>query len=108
MEKEIKQTKESEVYHHIIDTKVFPYLFNAANYSSKKTSKKLVQALIVLCFDDEIGQIAENVWPPNLIDKSTMKNLSGLGFPETNSIGEDGEMRYVFKIRRSKIYLIVK
>jgi hypothetical protein len=99
--------KGNGIYKHVIDSQVFPYLFqnensNLANHSNSNNSTELVKALCVLCFDDEIGQVAENIYPPNCLDKVTMKNISGLGFPETNYLTDDGEVQFIFKIRQSK------
>ncbi len=93
--------KEHGIYKHIIDSQVFPYLNQSDNQKYNKNLSGMVKALCVLCFDDEIGQIAENVWPPNSLDKNEMKNISGLGFPETNSLNE-GEIQFIFKVRQSR------
>jgi hypothetical protein len=98
--------KENGIYKHIIDSQVFPYLFQNENMNLSSISHKsseLVKALCVLCFDDEIGQVAENIFPPNSLDKTTMRNISALGFPETNNMIQDGEVQFIFKIRQSKI-----
>lgn len=98
----------TNMYKHIIDSKVFPFLFDEDNKNMKDTKEqnylqgKIVTALCVLCFDDEIGQVAENIYPNDIFQLETVKAISGLGFPETNSITENGEIQYVFKIRQSK------
>lgn len=97
---------QNQMYKNIIDSKVFPFLFEEENFSEIKEKNylcgKIVTAICILCFDDEIGQIAENVYPTDIFNKEMIKSISGLGFPETNSIHEDGEIQYFFKIRQSK------
>lgn len=66
-----------------------------------KNNEEIIKAICLLNFDDSIGQIAESIWPPNIIEKLTIKQITGLGFPETNSILENGENKYIFKIRKS-------
>jgi hypothetical protein len=95
---------------NIIDQKIFSYLFedNKFNASIKiKNDKKLIQSICLLSFDDSIGQIADIVWPENSLDKQTIKQVTGSGFPETNMIAENGENKFIFKIRKSiqKFYL---
>ncbi len=95
----------NQMYKHVIDSKVFPFLFKDENMSELKQNKfmndRIINALCVLCFDDEIGQVTENIWPEYSLNKETIKNISGLGFPETNSLTDDGEIQFVFKIRQS-------
>jgi hypothetical protein len=98
-----------QMYKQVIDSKVFPYLFEDNNLSEIKqnyfTNANFITALCVLCFDDEIGQVAENIWPIEAISKDIMKSITGLGFPETNTITEDGELQFIFKIRQSKHFI---
>lgn len=96
--------KGNGIYEHIIDSQVFPYLFQNESMTLSSLSNKsneLIKALCVLCFDDEIGQVAENIFPQNSLDKSTMRIISALGFPETNNMIQDGEVQFIFKIRQS-------
>ncbi len=72
---------------------------------NSSSDNSFIYALYILSFDDEIGQIIEAEYPKALLDKVTAKNLTGLGFPETNSLENGGELHYVFKLRKS-IYLI--
>lgn len=95
--------KGNGIYEYIIDSRVFPYLFQNENMNLSSLcnkSNELIKSLCVLCFDDEIGQVAENIFPQNSLDKSTMKIISALGFPETNNMIEDGEVQFIFKIRQ--------
>ena len=58
--------------------------------------------ICVFCFDVELGQILESVYPSNVLEEQTLKNLTALSFPETNnSFNEDGELSYFFKFRKS-------
>lgn len=110
----LSQSEESQhqMYKHVIDSKVFPFLFDedaeVVSDSKEKNFLKgqIITALCVLCFDDEVGQVAESVWPVDVFGKEMMRNISGLGFPETNSISEDGEIEFIFKIRQSKFNAI--
>jgi hypothetical protein len=69
--------------------------------SSKYNKDDIIIAICLLNFDDSIGQIAESIYPQDILDKLTIKQITGLGFPETNSILENGENKYIFKIRKS-------
>jgi hypothetical protein len=111
METQKNQTNYDYICNQIVDNKVFPYLFDSNGFDLIKNKNKIseteyISSLIILRFDDDIGQIAEQVWPPNSLDKNTIKQISALGFPETNSLKEDGEIEYVFKVRQSKCYEI--
>lgn len=90
-------------YESIIDDKVFFYLFYKNKENQIISNESIVHSICILSFDDEIGQIVESVWPINSISKLCLKNISSLGFPETNCINEDGEIKYIFKIRQSKM-----
>jgi hypothetical protein len=68
-------------------------------YNSNKD--EIIKAICLLSFDDSIGQIAESIYPIDSLEKLTIKQITGLGFPETNSILENGENKYIFKIRKS-------
>lgn len=95
---------DNKIFLNIIDDKVFSYMFQNNNkFDDNKTKEdvKLIQSLCILSFDDLIGQIAENVYPENSLDKLSIKQITGLGFPETNSLCEDGEIIFTFKIRKS-------
>jgi hypothetical protein len=99
----INDDNHSDIYKHIVDSKVFPYLFDGLEFIDFGGKDfEYVKALCILCFDDEIGTIAENVYPSKALDKNVIKQISALGFPETNSISEDGELEYIFKVRESK------
>ncbi len=91
------------VYQHIIDKNVFPFLFKEES-GTKIISKNLVHALCILSFDDEVGQITENFYPEGALNKEMLRNISALGFPENNSLTDEGEVQYLFKIRQSKLY----
>jgi len=93
--------REQIIYKNIVDTQVFPYLSEPENRNLTGYFNGIVKALCVLCFDDQIGQITENIWPPKVLDNYVMKNISGLGFPETNSLTDDGEIQFIFKVRQS-------
>jgi hypothetical protein len=99
----------TELDNNIIDQKTFSYLFEDNKYLKTinlfKNEKKLVEAICMLSFDDSIGQIAENLYPENSIDYTTIKQITGLGFPETNMILDNGENKYIFKIRKSNLIL---
>ena len=99
--------KSNQIYMNIIDSKVFPYILEEKNKLENESLNNfnLIKALCILSFDDEIGQIAETFWPQNSLDKTHLKQLSGLGFPQTNSLSDDGEMKYIFKIRKSKFFI---
>ncbi len=71
------------------------------NSNSEDIYQDIIKAICLLNFDDSIGQIAESVWPPEVLEKLTIKQITGLGFPETNSILENGQNKYIFKIRKS-------
>lgn len=75
----------------------------SSTVESTKPKEEIIKAICLLSFDDSIGQIAESVYPPDSLEKLTLKQITGLGFPETNSILENGENKYIFKIRKSKI-----
>jgi hypothetical protein len=76
----------------------------STNIETGKTNKSdIIKAICLLSFDDSIGQIAESVYPQDSLEKLTIKQITGLGFPETNSILENGENKYIFKIRKSNI-----
>lgn len=112
MEKNIKHTYYDEICKHTVDNKVFPYLFDTNGYDllenkTKHLKSEYITSLIILKFDDDIGQIAEQVWPLDSLDKNTIKQISSLGFPETNSIKNEGEIEYVFKVRQSKFIKII-
>jgi len=107
-----KQPNYNEICKPIVDNKVFPYLFETDGSDfliniGKMTETEYITSLLVLRFDDNIGQIAEQVWPPESLDHQTIKQLSSLGFPETNSLKQDGEIEFVFKVRQSKHNLII-
>jgi hypothetical protein len=94
-----------ELENSIIDQKIFSYLFEDNKYikpcSKINEDTNLVHSICLLNFDDSIGQIAERVWPENSLDKITIKQITGLGFPETNTIVDSGENKFIFKIRKS-------
>ena len=69
--------------------------------TSKYNKDDIIKAICLLSFDDSIGQIAESIYPQETLEKLTIKQITGLGFPETNSILENGENKYIFKIRKS-------
>ena len=60
----------------------------------------LVKSICGLAFDDEIGQIVEAVWPENCLDSSALKAICGLGFPETTLPNGEGEIKFIFRIRK--------
>ncbi len=72
---------------------------------TKQPKEIIIKAICLLSFDDSIGQIAESVFPQDALEKLTIKQITGLGFPETNSILDNGENKYIFKIRKSNIFL---
>lgn len=94
--------REQIIYKSIVDTQVFPYLSEPETRKVPGDFNGLIKALCVLCFDDEIGQVTENIWPQKALDNHVLKNISGLGFPETNSLTDDGEIQFIFKVRQSK------
>jgi hypothetical protein len=68
---------------------------------AKSNTGNLIKCLCVLKFDDELGQCLERIYPEDSIDSNTIKQITSLGFPETNSITH-GEIEYLFKVRESK------
>jgi hypothetical protein len=105
MKTQSNQNNYNEIFKQIVDNKVFPYLFDSNSSDSNKNNSRDTQyitSLLVLRFDDDIGQIVDEAWPIDGLDKNTIKQISALGFPETNSLKNDGEMEYVFKVRQSK------
>jgi hypothetical protein len=82
---------------------------NTENYDNDTFNKKdilnkndLVKSICILSFDDSIGQIAESIWPSNSLEKISIKQITVLGFPETNGMIV-GENKFIFKIRKSKV-----
>jgi hypothetical protein len=94
----------TELDNTIIDQKTFSYLFEDNKFTKTvqfNNDKSLVHSICLLNFDDSIGQVAESIWPENSLDKITLKQITGLGFPETNMIVDSGENKFIFKIRKS-------
>jgi hypothetical protein len=103
------ETENHNIFLNIVDNKVFSFLFDKkGKYQARKSdtnlltvrNEELVKAFCILSFDDEIGQITENVWPKDSLDKYTLKQVSGLGFPESNS-SDDSEVFFIFRIREN-------
>ena len=113
MKTQSKQNNYNEIFKQIVDNKVFPYLFDSNSSegfcSNRNISRdtQYITSLLVLRFDDDIGQMVEESWPIDSLDKSTIKQISSLGFPETNSLKNDGEIEYVFKVRQSKLCFLL-
>jgi len=89
----------NKIAYKILNQKHFSLLAHQNTNSSNDSS--FIHSIFILSFDDEIGQIIECNWPQGHLEKPTLKNLTGLGFPETNSLGSEGEILYVFKLRKS-------
>jgi hypothetical protein len=60
----------------------------------------ILKCVCGLDFDDEIGQTVEAIWPENALDSSALKALCGLGFPETSVQNGEGEIKFLFRIRK--------
>ena len=60
----------------------------------------LLKSICGLAFDDEIGQTVEAVWPEGSLDSPALKALCGLGFPETTLPSGEGEIKFLFRIRK--------
>lgn len=74
---------------------------SSQNYLNQSNSNDfLIKSICGLAFDDEIGQIVEAVWPENSLDSSALKALCGLGFPETTLPNGEGEIKFIFRIRK--------
>ena len=72
--------------------------------NTQQLSNLYIYCICVFSFDVEVGQILEATYPSNSLNESTLKNLTGLSFPETNSLCEEGEIVYSFKFRKSTLY----
>lgn len=70
----------------------------------EKHQENIINCVCTLIFDDSIGQIAEFVYPEGVLEKYHLNEISALGFPETNLIKDDGDLFYIFKIRKSKCF----
>ena len=92
--------EKNKLAYKILNQKHFSLLTHQNINTSKETS--YITSIFALSFDNEIGQVVESSWPNGLLDKSTLKNLTGLSFPENNLIGSDEELLYVFKLRKSE------
>ena len=90
-----------KIAYKVLNQKHQNFSLLAHQLTNSTTEPLFIYSLFVLSFDDEIGQIVESSWPNNLFDKVTLKNLTGLGFPETNSLANEGELYYLFKLRKS-------
>lgn len=66
---------------------------------ASQTLLPTLQSIILLSFDNEVGQIVENEYPKDQINKQQLKLISIMGFPETNNIAQEGELGFVFKVR---------
>ena len=84
----------------LIDREVFFYLFEE-KANDKKKEKNLIENLVFLSFDDDIGQIVEKYYPENSLDENSLKEISSNGFPETNSCKDNGEITYIFNYREN-------
>lgn len=88
----------------------FPQKEDIPNIISKEKdnikSFKLPQInnIILLTFDNEVGQIVDKEFPKNSLDKSVLKVISFKGFPETNQILQEGDLGYIFKVRTNSKY----
>lgn len=71
---------------------------NTQNYINKNDC--LINSICGLCFDDEIGQVVEAIYPENFLESSAMKAICGLGFPETTVPNGEGEIKFLFRIRK--------
>lgn len=58
-----------------------------------------IKSIILLSFDNEIGQLVDKEFPNNSLKKEQLKFISIMGFPETNTLMEDEELGFIFKIR---------
>lgn len=68
---------------------------------NKKISLPKIESIVLLSFDNEIGQIVEMEYPPNQLPKQQLKLICSTGFPETNHIYHSGELEYIFRIRNN-------
>jgi len=60
-----------------------------------------IYSICIFSFDVEVGQVLEVTWPPNALNENSLKNITGLSFPESNSLCEEGELNFCFKFRKS-------
>jgi hypothetical protein len=58
-----------------------------------------IKNIIILTFDNEVGQIVDKEFPKEGLNKNILKVISIKGFPETNQISAEGEIGYIFKVR---------
>eukprot|EP00347_Sterkiella_histriomuscorum_P000425 403375913 len=59
-----------------------------------------LQAVCILKFDTEQGQILEHAYPPNHLHPSEEQNIARLAFPESNSLAmNEGNLLYTFRLR---------
>ena len=58
-----------------------------------------ISNIILLSFDNEIGQVVDKECPIGLIPKLQLKSISVMGFPETNHLTQEGDLGFIFKIR---------
>ena len=65
------------------------------NLTEKFKDNDLLKSLLILSFDNEIGQVIEMEYPENSLEKSSLKLISGMGFPETNNI-IDEDIRNIY------------
>lgn len=59
----------------------------------------IIENIVILTFDNEVGQIVENEYPRDGLEKQLLKVICIKGFPETNKISQNGDLGYIFKVR---------
>ena len=74
--------------------------FESSNQSFFNIKEIVINSICGLSFDDEIGQIVEAIWPESSLESSSLKALCGLGFPETTIPCGEGEIKFIFRIRK--------
>lgn len=96
---------------YIIDNEVFSFLQKTKNTSlnmNNQTNPPLILSIAFLGFDDNIGQVVEQNYPPDSLEKISLRQISSIGFPETNSFTEEGELTYIFNIRKRNLSSSIK
>jgi len=67
--------------------------------NSNETTSNILISIVALSFDENIGQISEGFYPDNSLESSSIKSITCLGIPESTLPKEEGEIKYIFKIR---------
>lgn len=65
------------------------------------TGPTWIDAICVVTFDLDEGQLVEYMLPPKGLTPQDQKLLSLLSFPDSNSFGSEGSCKYVFSLKKS-------